>query len=117
MSDFSFANLTGLNNLEDIELGLGRLDVAKYGSNQLLPVGALEGTATINMTRTAVDVKSGLPQVVIKKIISEEGGDITAIEFHYHGIEDEAKAKTDSARYGEFLCDNTIRTTIGRLDR
>jgi hypothetical protein len=47
----------------------------------------------------------------------EEEGDITAIEFHYHGPEDETKAKTDKARYGKFMCDNTIRTTCGRLDK
>jgi hypothetical protein len=47
----------------------------------------------------------------------EEDGDITALEFHYHGPEDKTKAKNDSARYGEFLCDNTIRTTCGRLDK
>lgn len=47
----------------------------------------------------------------------EEDGDITAIDFHYHGQEDESKAKTDPKRYGEFMCDNIIRTTVGRLDR
>jgi len=48
---------------------------------------------------------------------SEEEGDITVIEFNYHGPEDESKAKDDPERYGEFLCDNTIRTVVGRLDR
>lgn len=48
---------------------------------------------------------------------TEEDGDITALRFHYHGVEDETKAEDDTARYGEFMCDNTIRTTIGRLDR
>lgn len=47
----------------------------------------------------------------------EDDGDITATEFHYHGEEDKTKAKTDSKRYGKFMYDNTIRTTIGRLDR
>jgi hypothetical protein len=47
----------------------------------------------------------------------EEEGDITAYSFHYHGEEDETKAQNDPARYGEFMCDNTIRTTCGRLDR
>lgn len=46
----------------------------------------------------------------------EEEGDITALEFHYHGPEDETKARDDAARYGEFMCDNTIRTTCGRMD-
>jgi hypothetical protein len=46
-----------------------------------------------------------------------EGEDITATSFHYHGPEDETKAQTDSERYGEFMCDNTIRTTCGRLDK
>lgn len=46
----------------------------------------------------------------------EEDGDITATSFHYHGVEDETKAETDTARYGEFMCDNTIRTTCGRMN-
>lgn len=46
----------------------------------------------------------------------EENGNITALEFHYHGPEDETKAKNDPKRYGKFMCDNTIRTTCGRLD-
>jgi hypothetical protein len=46
----------------------------------------------------------------------EEDGDITAVSFHYHGPEDESKVKDDPARYGKFMCDNTIRTTCGRLD-
>ena len=47
----------------------------------------------------------------------EEKGNITAVEFHYHGPEDETKAQDDEARYGEFMCDNIIRTTCGRLDK
>lgn len=47
----------------------------------------------------------------------EESGNITATSFHYHGPEDESKAQTDPARYGTFLCDNTIRTSCGRLDK
>lgn len=47
----------------------------------------------------------------------EEDGDITAINFHYHGEEDETKAHTDPNRYGKFMSDNTIRTTVGRLSR
>ena len=46
----------------------------------------------------------------------EEEGNITALEFHYHGPEDETKTQDDPARYRGFLCDNTIRTTCGRLD-
>ena len=69
----SFKQLTGLNNTNNIELGLGRLDVAPYGSNNLLPFGALEGTAEASFMRTGVDVKAGVPQSVIKRIITEEG--------------------------------------------
>ena len=47
----------------------------------------------------------------------EEDGDITATSFHYHGEEDESKEQTDPKRYGKFMCDNTIRTTVGRLGR
>lgn len=47
----------------------------------------------------------------------EEDGDITATHFHYHGPEDETKERTDPERYGEFMCDNIIRTTVGRLNR
>lgn len=47
----------------------------------------------------------------------EEDGDITATSFHYHGEEDETKERSDPDRYGEFMEDNTIRTTIGRLNR
>lgn len=47
----------------------------------------------------------------------EDENDITALNFHYHGKEDETKAQNDPARYGEFMCDNTIRTDIGRLNR
>jgi hypothetical protein len=47
----------------------------------------------------------------------EEGDeDITAIEFHYHGEEDETKDESDPERYQEFMIDNTIRTTLGRLN-
>ena len=48
---------------------------------------------------------------------SEDDGDITATSFHYHGEEDETKARNDPERYGEFMEDNTIRTTVGRLER
>lgn len=48
---------------------------------------------------------------------NEEEGDITAVSFHYHGQEDETKAQNDAERYGEFMCDNIIRTTVGRLDK
>jgi hypothetical protein len=37
----------------------------------------------------------------------EEGGDITAVTFNYHGAENNK----------EFMSDNTIRTKIGRLGR
>lgn len=47
----------------------------------------------------------------------EPKGNITAIDFEYHGPEDKTKAEDDPKRYGKFLCDNTIRTTAGRLDR
>lgn len=47
----------------------------------------------------------------------EEDGDITATSFHYHGEEDETKEQTDPERYGEFMEDGIIRTTIGRLNR
>lgn len=47
----------------------------------------------------------------------EESGNITATQFHYHGIEDQTKEITDASRYGEFISDNTIRTTCGRLDK
>lgn len=47
---------------------------------------------------------------------SEDEGNITAFQFHYHGVEDETKAKDDPERYGEFMCDNVIRTNCGRID-
>lgn len=47
----------------------------------------------------------------------EESGDITAVTFHYHGEEDESKATNDPTRYGEFMRDNIIRTTVGRLTK
>jgi hypothetical protein len=47
----------------------------------------------------------------------EETGDITATVFHYHGEEDESKDLDDEERYGEFLEDNIIRTTVSRLDK
>jgi hypothetical protein len=46
-----------------------------------------------------------------------EDGDITATSFHYHGPEDETKDIADPKRYGKFMCDNTIRTTCGRLTK
>lgn len=48
---------------------------------------------------------------------SEEPGNITAVEFDYHGPEDDTKAKSDPERYGEFMCDWTIRTRLGRLTK
>lgn len=47
----------------------------------------------------------------------EEDGDITAVSFHYHGEEDETKAENDPKRYGKFMGDNIIRTSVGRLDK
>lgn len=47
----------------------------------------------------------------------EEEGDITALRFHYHGEEDQTKAVNDPTRYGEFMADNIIRTTCGRMDK
>jgi hypothetical protein len=47
----------------------------------------------------------------------EENDDITVVKFHYHGPEDVSKELTDPTRYGEFMCDNTIRTTLGRLTK
>jgi hypothetical protein len=41
--------------------------------------------------------------------------DVTAVEFHYHGEEDKEKARDDPSRYGSFMSDWTIRTTLGRL--
>jgi hypothetical protein len=46
-----------------------------------------------------------------------DSGDITALQFHYHGEEDESLSEDDPKRYGDFLSDNIIRTTCGRLDR
>lgn len=48
---------------------------------------------------------------------AEEDGNITALEFDYHGEEDKSRAKTDPKRYKSFMCDNTIRTTCGRMDK
>jgi len=45
----------------------------------------------------------------------EEDGDITVTGFGYHGEEDITKKRNDPARYKEFLCDNIIRTEVGRL--
>lgn len=45
----------------------------------------------------------------------EEDGDITATEFHYHGPENDQFP--DARRYHEFMVDNTIRTTPGRLTK
>jgi hypothetical protein len=47
----------------------------------------------------------------------EEDDDITILSFHYHGPEDETKAHNDPNRYGGFMCDNIIRTEVGRMDR
>ena len=41
-------------------------------------------------------------------------GDITALRFHYRA-EDEAYPEDDDRRYGDWLVNNTIRTTCGRL--
>ena len=46
----------------------------------------------------------------------EEDGNITATEFNYHKIVDDTKEETDPERYAQFMSDNTIRTTCGRLD-
>ncbi len=42
---------------------------------------------------------------------------ITAISFHYHGEEDKTKSTTDPLRYGKFMDDGIIRTTIGNLNK
>ena len=48
---------------------------------------------------------------------AEEKGDITATQFHYHGKEDITKDIDDPTRYGQFLIDDTVRTTCSRLDK
>lgn len=48
---------------------------------------------------------------------SEEDGDITAIEFDYHGDKEEKKIGSKKYGYGTFMGDNIIRTTCGRLNR
>jgi hypothetical protein len=47
----------------------------------------------------------------------EESGNITAVEFNYHPIKNPRKNLLDPERYGEFMEDNIIRTTVGRLNR
>jgi hypothetical protein len=42
----------------------------------------------------------------------DEDGDITAVDFDYHNT----KKVDGSKKYGEFMEDNIIRTTAGRLD-
>lgn len=45
----------------------------------------------------------------------EDDRDITAVGLEYHGEEDKTKSIDDIERYGEFMCDNTIRTKLGRV--
>lgn len=50
----------------------------------------------------------------------EEDGPITAVQFQYHGPEDDTKDMDDPARWKKckgFVHDNTIRTVVGRLDK
>lgn len=47
----------------------------------------------------------------------EDNDDITAVQFHYHGEEDQTVEETDPARCGKFMEDNVIRTTMGRLSK
>lgn len=72
-NNLTFKQITGLVNTDNMEVGLGRLDIAPFGSNNLLPVGALEGVATSTLTRTGVEIKAGVPLEFIKKVITEEG--------------------------------------------
>lgn len=53
----------------------------------------------------------------MEAVEEDEEGDVTVIDFSYHGPEDETKAESDPARYGEFMCDDTIRTECGRLSK
>lgn len=53
----------------------------------------------------------------MENVEDDEGGDITVLSFEYNGEEDKTKQKSDPKRYGEFMCDNTIRTTVGRLSK
>ena len=48
---------------------------------------------------------------------AEDNGNITAVEFHYHGEVDKTKKKHEPGYYGtqNFVEDNIIRTTCGRL--
>jgi predicted nucleotidyltransferase len=43
--------------------------------------------------------------------------DSSTVIFHYHGVEDETKSKSDPARYKKFMCDNTIRTTLSNAKK
>lgn len=54
----------------------------------------------------------------------EEEGDITAVQFHYHGewkeddeLEPEEEDDNEEDSSNGFMCDWTIRTTTGRLDK
>lgn len=46
----------------------------------------------------------------------EEKGNITVKKFHYYS-EDKSKNKNDESRYGKFMVDNIIRTTLGRITK
>jgi hypothetical protein len=86
----------------DITIRFDNEEAAKYFAMWLCNRGEQEYREWMGYRdEDAFPVKDGLP--------------ITVARFHYHGVEDESKARDDASRYGAFMCDWTIRTTLGPI--
>jgi hypothetical protein len=70
----TFATQYGIDNLNDIDLGVGRLDIGEYANQVFKTIGAVEGTGTATLNRTSHKVKAGTPMsTVVVFAVDEEG--------------------------------------------
>jgi hypothetical protein len=70
----TFQTQYGGNNLNDVDLGIGRLDIAEYSNQLFRSVGFIEGTATGTLNRTNHMVKAGTPMsTIVVFAVDEEG--------------------------------------------
>lgn len=93
MATLTFQSEYGVDNLNDIDLGVGRFDISEYTNqvyNSPVGVGAMEGTATATLNRTRHDVHAGTPMTIVASFAVNELG-----KFHFEPIEASKINSTD----------------------
>jgi hypothetical protein len=70
----TFASQFGVVSLNDIDLGIGRLDIAILTNQVFQSIGAIEGTARATLNRTKHQVKAGTPMSTVVEFAVDEIG-------------------------------------------